>query len=470
MKACITLGSLCATLTFASWLPSTPGLSRDLEPRWQRRIDRRQENSTGEWPYGPLKTQGRDIVNSRDEVVTWAGVNWPMSGETMIPEGLEWKSAEEILDDVVGVGFNFIRMGYAIQMVDEIYDREGEDVPLEVAMIMALGYENGTKVTNEIITKNPNWTRETTRFEIWSDIADIAASKGVYIHPDVHVGKAQWCCSHTDGNAWFDDVNFNASNWRRGLSYVAAWAKDHRNVVSMSLRNELRESWNRTDLYYNWQTLVGNMSAGADAIHDSNPDILISWSGMQYDEDLSALTTKKNILTAPCYKCTAIRDANRRDPVYFDLDSYPWADKVVWELHLYPMSEDVDTGTCPVIEAGLYRNGFNALGIDAPSGCDITGDCPAAQRLTPVIFSEFGNAQDATLYNSTVQNCIREFTEKHGVSWMMWSVAGSYRIRSGVQGLVDTWGLTNADWSGWKDPDTIENYWKPWVAAMNLRA
>ncbi|OTA97242.1 glycoside hydrolase family 5 protein [Hypoxylon sp. CO27-5] len=468
MKLSGILCSLCATLACASWVPAAPALPRSLESHWQRRLDRRQGNSTGEWPYGPFRTKGRDVVNSLGEVVTWAGVNWPMSGETMIPEGLEWKSAEEILDDVASVGFNYIRMGYAIQMIDEVYDRGGEDVPLEVALIMALGYENGTRVTNEIIEKNPSWTRETTRFEIWSDIASIAATKGIYIHPDVHVGKAQWCCSHTDGNAWFDDVHFNASNWRRGLSYVATWAKDHPNIVSMSLRNELRESWNRTDLYYNWETLVGNMSAGADAIHEANPDLLITWSGMQYDQDLSALATKKNILTAPCYKCTAIRDANRRDAVYFDLDSHPWADKIVWELHLYPMSEDVDTGTCEIIEAGLYRNGFNALGIDAPSACNITNDCPPAQRLTPVIFSEFGNAQDATLYNSTVQNCIRGYTEKHGVSWMMWSLAGSYRIRSGVQGLVDTWGLTNVDWSGWRDPDTVENYWKPWVASMNL--
>ncbi|KAI1401245.1 glycoside hydrolase family 5 protein [Hypoxylon fuscum] len=469
MRASTALWSLCATLACASWVPTTPALGRDLEPHWQKRINRRQGNSTGEWPYGPLRTKGRDIVNSRDEVVTWAGVNWPMSGETMIPEGLEWKSAEEILDDVVGVGFNFIRMGYAIQMIDEVYDRGGEDVPLEVALIMALGYENGTKVTNEIIAKNPSWTRETTRFEIWSDIASIAATKGVYIHPDVHVGKAQWCCSHTDGSAWFDDVHFNATHWRRGLSYVASWAQDHRNVVSMSLRNELRESWNRTDLYYNWATLIGNMSAGADAVHAANPDLLISWSGMQYDQDLSALTTRANVLTAPCYKCTAIRDAARRDPVYFDLADYPWADKVVWELHLYPMSEDVDTGTCEAIEAALYRNGFRALGMDAPPGCDIlAGGCAPAQRLTPVLFSEFGNAQDASLYNSTVQNCIRAYTQTHGVSWMMWSLAGSYRIRSGVQGFVDTWGLTNADWSGWKDPETVEGYWKPWVKSMNL--
>ncbi|KAI2468415.1 glycoside hydrolase family 5 protein [Annulohypoxylon bovei var. microspora] len=495
MKVSVTLWSLCATLSCASWVPaSSPPLARDLESRWQSRVNRRQVNSTTSgWPYRPFRTKGRDVVNSRDEVVTWAGVNWPLSGETMIPEGLEWKSAEDILSEVAYVGFNFIRMGYAIEMIDQIYERDGEDVPLEVSLIMALGYENGTRITDEIISKNPSWTRETTRFEIWSDIARIAGSKGVYIHPDVHVGKAQWCCSHTDGNAWFDDVNFNTKNWLRGLSYVATWAKDHPNIASMSLRNELRESWNRTDLYYNWETLVGNMSAGADAIYGANDELLITWSGMQYDQDLSALATRKNILTAPCYKCTAIRDAPRRKPVYFDLGAHPWADKVVWELHLYPMSEDLDTGTCEVIEAELYRNGFNALGIEAPAGCKINIDgntttttntninintttipiapenCMPAQRITPVIFSEFGNAQDASLYTSTVQNCIRQYTEKHGISWMMWSLAGSYRIRSGVQGLADTWGLTNADWSGWRDPKTIDGYWRSWIHNMKLR-
>ncbi|KAI1506211.1 glycoside hydrolase superfamily [Biscogniauxia marginata] len=473
MKPFVALYSFLAASACASWVPPSPNLPRSPASQVQQRVYGGTDNSTDQWPYGPFKTRGRDVVNSRGEVVTWAGVNWPMSGETMIPEGLEWKSASDILEDVASVGFNYVRMGYAIQMIDEIYDRDGADVPLEEALIAALGAENGTKVASEIVAKNPGWTRETTRFEIWSDIARAAEEKGIFIHPDVHVGKAQWCCSHTDGNAWFDDVNFNASDWRRGLAYVATWAKDHPNIVSMSLRNELRESWNRTDLYYNWQTLVGNMTAGATAIHDANPDLLITWSGMQYDQDLSALTARKNILTAPCYKCTAIRDAYRREPVYFDLDSYPFADKIVWELHLYSGSEDIDTGTCEVIEAALYRNGFNALGIDPPApGCAILGgDCPAAPppRLTPVLFSEFGNAQDAgALRNSTLQNCIRGFTTRHRVSWMMWSLAGSYRVRQGVQGLEDTWGLTNYEWSGWRDRESIDGYWRPWVEAMDV--
>lgn len=238
----------------------------------------------------------------------------------------------------------------------------------------------------------------------------------------------------------------------------------------MSLRNELRESSNRTGLVYNWETLAGNLTAATDALHAANADLLVTWSGMQFDEDLSALTTGANLLTAPCYKCTAVKDALRREPLRFDLAAHPWADKVVWELHLYKMSDDVDTDSCALSEAALYRNGFNALGIDPPApGCAVEGvDCRPAGRLTPVILSEFGNAQDATLYNDTLAQCLRAFTTRHRVSWMVWSLAGSYRIRSGVQGLPDTWGLTNDDWTGWRDPDTIEGHWKPWIADMNI--
>ncbi|KAK0713690.1 glycoside hydrolase superfamily [Lasiosphaeria miniovina] len=392
-----------------------------------------------------------------------------MSGESMVPEGLEWASADDILDMVASVGWNVIRMGYAIQMVDEIYDNGGADVTLLAAMTAALGAANGTRVTNAIVAKNPIWTAQTTRFKLWSDLARIAAAKRILIHPDVHVSKAQWCCSHTDGNAWFKDANFNTTTWRRGLAYVAAWARNHTNVVSMSLRNELRESYAAPALGYNWQTFVSNMSAGADVIFATNPDLLITWSGMQFSEDVSALTTRKNLLTAPCYKCSAIRDALRREPVFFDLASYPWQNKIVFELHLYAGSEDLDTGTCRLIEAGLYRNGFNALGVaPRPAACNVTADCPPPQRLTPVILSEFGHAQDPTLLTDTLTNCLADFTKRYRAGWMAWSLAGSYRVREGRQGFPDTWGLTNDNWTAWRFPQGVEGFWKPWVKGMNI--
>lgn len=33
-----------------------------------------------------------------------------MIGETMVPEGLEWQSVEEIVDRIASIGFNFVRL------------------------------------------------------------------------------------------------------------------------------------------------------------------------------------------------------------------------------------------------------------------------------------------------------------------------------------------------------------------------
>lgn len=43
----------------------------------------------------------------------------------------------------------------------------------------------------------------------------------IYIHLDNHISKGMWCCSQTDGNAWFGDEYFNVENWVRGLVYMA---------------------------------------------------------------------------------------------------------------------------------------------------------------------------------------------------------------------------------------------------------
>ncbi|KAK0624215.1 beta-1,6-galactanase [Immersiella caudata] len=431
-------------------------------------VQGRQQSNGTSWPYGPLRTRGRNIVNSRGENITFAGVSWPLSGETMIPEGLEYAAADDILTQVASVGFNFIRMPYAIQMIDEIYARNGTDIPLERALLTTLGPSDGNRVLEAILARNPIWTRSTPRFKIWNDIVRLAARKNILIHPDTHVGKAQSCCSHTDGNAWFDDINLPVTHWHRALAYIANWSRNHTNIVSMSLFSTPRESHLRPSLEYNWKTFVGNMSSGADTIHSANPNLLITWSGLQFGQDLSALTARKNLLTAPCYRCTAIRDGARRPPEYFTLSNQTWADKIVWELHLLSESEDLDTGTCRVIEAGLYRNGFNALGIPAPAACNTTADCPAAARLTPVILSEFGHPQDASLETDTLTGCLRILTERHGVSWAMWTLAGSWRGSEGTGVVQESWGLTNGNWSGWRYERGLEGVWKPWVRGMGV--
>jgi hypothetical protein len=370
---------------------------------------------------------------------------------------------------------NFIRMGYSASIVDDIVVSGKSDVSLESAMVKALGKKNGTRVTADVLKHNPSWSKKTGRFDIWSDVVRKAADRGIFVHPDMHMATAGWCCAHNDSSAWFGDKNFNVGNWTRALGHVAEWAAQHDNIVSMSLVNEPRQPWQQDypRFHYNWLTLVGNLTLGSDAIHAANPDLLISWSGLQFDEDLSALTARLNLLEAPCYMCVATRDAPRREPIYFDLADHAWGNKVFYELHLYPMSEDLDTGTCSIIKAQLYRAGFNALGMEEPEDCKLLensslGPCRKAARLTPVLMTEFGAAQDKTLLTNPYISCIREFTTENKVGWAAWSLAGSFRIRSGRQGVDDTWGLKTFGWDSWRTEEGVKKVWKPWVKAMKV--
>lgn len=52
-------------------------------------------------------------------------------------------------------------------------------------------------------------------------MANECYKQGIYVHLDNHISKAMWCCSTTDGNAWFGDTYFNVANWHRAWTYMA---------------------------------------------------------------------------------------------------------------------------------------------------------------------------------------------------------------------------------------------------------
>ncbi|CAP65052.1 uncharacterized protein PODANS_5_6410 [Podospora anserina S mat+] len=217
----------------------------------------RQQNISSTWPCGPFSTRGRDIVNSRRR-------SNHMGGLQLAPQPRD--------HDPRRPGIHLCRFHPRPHRLRRL------QLYSNVTLISALDPDNGALITSQILLHNPIWTRNTTLFKIWSDIVRVAARKNLYIHPDAHVSKAGWCCSQTDGNAWFGDEHFDIENWTRGLGYVARWAGDHTNIVSMSLRNELRESWGmaRGGSGYNWVNFVGKMTAAAaGVIHAANEDLLI---------------------------------------------------------------------------------------------------------------------------------------------------------------------------------------------------
>lgn len=205
----------------------------------------------------------------------------------------------------------------------------------------------------------------------------------------------------------------------------------------MSLRNELRAPGADSGAeLYNWTSWFANVGPAMDTINANNSGPLIFVSGIGYDTDLSAVTTGQ------------ILDGTNR----FDISSYDYNDKIVFELHNYAWS----SAPCDAGTDGLYNGGYGAMNLDDASFLN----------HAPVVLSEFGFAINKNEANGAYAQCIQDFLlNQPGGSggWMQWSLGGSYYIRSGEQDTDESFGLLSHDWQSWRDEGVINNYVIPFV-------
>jgi len=118
------------------------------------------------FPNAPFYTDGRWIKDSTGATFTYIGVNWPGAADTMLPEGLQYQSVQTIVGKIKSSGFNSIRLTFAIEMIDQIFENGGQDIPISTAFIAALGTENGTKIFNQVLANNPSFNLGTTRLQV----------------------------------------------------------------------------------------------------------------------------------------------------------------------------------------------------------------------------------------------------------------------------------------------------------------
>jgi hypothetical protein len=119
------------------------------------------------WPDLPVKASGRDILSASGSKVVYAGVNWPGAADAMLPEGLQYRSVADIVGFIKSLGMNVVRLTFAIEMVDDIYDNS-PDQTLQATLVKALGEQNGTTVLSQILENNPQFTADMTRLEVCS--------------------------------------------------------------------------------------------------------------------------------------------------------------------------------------------------------------------------------------------------------------------------------------------------------------
>ncbi|KAL8658761.1 MAG: hypothetical protein Q9226_000786 [Calogaya cf. arnoldii] len=309
-------------------------------------------------------------------------------------------------------------------MVDDVLDKKS-DGQLGTTFKKTLGTENGTKVLNDLLRNNPQFTEESTRLDVFDAIAEECHRQDIYVHLDNHVSSAGWCCKSNDGNAWFGDKAFDVKKWTRALAYMAAHGKKWKNFKSIGLRNELRASSSPATLPINWDTWQGNMTAGAEAVYEANKDLLIFFSGMGYDSRL------KQIFSDSLYR-----------DIDFDTSKFAYKDKIVLEVHDYDFGET----DCTNKMKKLTDEAFGAL--------EISKD---VKKAFPLVMSEWGFGQSLDQYQQGLPACLRYFLPEMQVGWMTWVLTGSYYIREGEHDYDETWGLLDHEGKNWRCPECIND-------------
>ena len=182
-----------------------------------------QHESKRAAPTLPLSTKGRDIIDAKGNVFHFMSTNWPGHQEIMIPEGLQHSSIEKIVSWFPKLGLNSVRMPFAIEMIDD-YLANSPNQTLEKSVLRAIPGTNGTNVLSSILKNNPQFTKNTTRLQVWDAVAKELARQGIVLHLDNHVSKAFWCCGENDGNGWFGERYFDVEKWKRGLAFITKHA------------------------------------------------------------------------------------------------------------------------------------------------------------------------------------------------------------------------------------------------------
>mmetsp|Transcript_67724 Transcript_67724/g.175929 ORF Transcript_67724/g.175929 Transcript_67724/m.175929 type:complete len:751 (-) Transcript_67724:391-2643(-) len=214
----------------------------------------------------PLHTSGRYIVDNVGERVKWACVNWYGAySTTHVVGGLEVQPMEVIVDRIVDLGFNCVRMTYSTQ--GKVYNPPIDD---------------------EYLAANPHLKGK--RFlEIFDLTVKMLTDKGLMVIINNHNSKSGWCCHYTQDEGLWYVPGYNESTWIESLVFFAKRYRNNSMVVGFDLRNEVHDykdthlTWGDGDPATDWALAA---TKSGNAVLEVNPDALIIVMAMCFGMDL----------------------------------------------------------------------------------------------------------------------------------------------------------------------------------------
>jgi len=356
----------------------------------------------------PFSTKDNSIIDAKGTVVRMKCACWPGSMETLMPEGLQHNSIENIVLLIKQMNLTCVRLTYSIEVT----------LSSNLTAYQSLTRLNLTSTLQGFIENNPLLIN-TTVPNVFEAVLNTLGKYNILVLFDNHISKAMWCCSNDDGNGFWGDRYFDVEQWINGVRFMAQKTVDRPYVIAMSLRNELRgPRQNQPD----WYRYV--LRGIREAISAVNPRLLVVVSGLNYDTNL-----------------TFIRSKSIQELVPQSLQN-----KIVYEGHWYSWSGYGPSGDCAKTIDGIH----NAWGFILESNQAYTA---------PVWLTEFGTNIDAFTGDDKFIDCVKTFLQTpltNTVSWSYWVLAGSYYIRSGSVEAHESFGLLTDNWKEIKSKSFID--------------
>ncbi|HEY9656244.1 MAG TPA: cellulase family glycosylhydrolase [Crinalium sp.] len=332
----------------------------------------------------PLSTKGAQIVDARGQAVLLRGVNWfGIETETQAPHGLHLRDYKEMLAQIKGLGYNVIRLPYAVQS-------------LRATTISGVDFNLGSN--RDLQGKTP--------LEVMDLVIQEAQRQGLMILLDSHRLNNQRI-----PELWYGD-GFTEADWLDTWKLLAARYKNQPNVIGADLKNEPhgRASWGTNDEATDWRLAA---ERAGNAVLAIAPHWLIVVEGVEKNvpgQRLPAHWQGGNLEGAGRYP---VRLKTARKLVYSPHEygagvyNQPWFSEATFPKNLLDR----------------WEVGFHYL---------------ASRNTAPILIGEFGGRQvDTSSKEGIWQRQLVNFIQQKKLSFTYWSWNPNSSDTGGI--LQDDW-------------------------------
>mmetsp|Transcript_105714 Transcript_105714/g.188025 ORF Transcript_105714/g.188025 Transcript_105714/m.188025 type:complete len:644 (-) Transcript_105714:49-1980(-) len=237
-----------------------------LSPLLALSADERQGARLVDQSLLPLKTRGRYIVNTQNERVKWACINWAGAySKLAVVGGLEVQNLDKLAGRIKDLGFNCVRLCYSTQ-----------------------NFFQNPIVNNSEIAANPQLSGQHF-LQIFDSTVKALTDQGIMVIINNHLSSSGWCCNVKQAEGFWYTPEYSEKMWIKSLVDLTARYKSNKLVVAYDIRNEPHDipgrqmTWGDGNEHTDWAAAA--MRAG-NAVLAENPDVLIVVSALCFCMDL----------------------------------------------------------------------------------------------------------------------------------------------------------------------------------------